>query len=254
MAADGEDNRPNPWTRPSMFLAIAFLVFALVAGSIVLIKTRHSPAATMVTSPATVATATPSTPPSPAVSTRQSPVASSPAAALPDQTIPVTAPPATWITVATLSLPTSPLYGPRVNDGTVMAGYQHSPTGALFAAADNRVRFSVVPNWRAATLSAVADTPGRAIFISKRAPYGVVGEPSPGTFTQLAGFNIVSYTPDRSTIQVLSEATDGSLTTNVDTVVWEHRDWRILLSPTGDTPPLASAPSAGGFVPWRASY
>ncbi len=189
MAADGEDSRANPWTRPSMFLAIAFLVFAVIGGALVLVKTRHSTgaaAAAVVTSPAAVTTATGSTPPSPRASTTASAVASS-AAALPDQTIPVTGPPATWITVATLSLPTSPLYGPKVNDGTVMAGYQDSPTGALFAAADNRVRFSVVPNWRTATLSAVADTPGRAIFISKRAPYGVVSEPSPGTFTQLVG-------------------------------------------------------------------
>ncbi len=257
MAANGEDNRANPWTRPSMFLAIAFLAFALIGGAVVLLKTRHSTnatAAAVVTSPAAVTTATGSTAPSSRASTAASPAASSPAAALPDQTIPVTGPPATWITVATLSLPTSPLYGPKVNDGTVMAGYQHSPTGALFADADNHGLFSISPNWLAVTRSAVADTPGRVAFIKLRAPYGVAPNPSPGQLTQLAGYNFVSYTPDRAIFQLLREGVDGSFTTSTDTMIWQNGDWKILLQSNGEGAPIASAPSADGYVPWKAQY
>lgn len=249
MASD--DHGDNPWTRPSVFLSIAFLVLAIVAGSIVLIRTHPGGAAAAAVPSASAAAITPAgVTPSPAPSTTPT---KSTATALPDQTVPVTAPPATWITVATLSLPTSPLYGPKVNDGTVMAGYQHSPTGALFATTDNRGRFALVRDWKTATLSAVADTPGRAVFLAQRQSLGTI-TPTPGEFTQLAGFNFVSYTPDRAVIQILSLATNGSYTSDVDTVIWENGDWRLLLSAAGDTPPLTSAPSAAGYVPWKATY
>jgi len=172
MASD--DHGDNPWTRPSVFLSIAFLVLAVLAGSIVLIRTHPGGAATAAVPSASAPAVTPTgVTPSPAPSTTPT-NSTSTAAALPDQTVPVTAPPATWITVETLSLPTSPLYGPKVNDGTVMAGYQHSPTGALFAAADNRGRFALVRDWKTATLSAVADTPGRAVFLAQRQSLGTI--------------------------------------------------------------------------------
>lgn len=243
MASDSDGD--SPWTRPSTLLAIAFLVFAVVAGSIVLLRSRH-------TAPAAAAQPAISVSTAPPTSTQPRPGSPSATAPLPNQTVPDTAPQATWITVATLALPTSPTYGPKVNDGTVMAGYQHSPTGALFAVADNRVRFSLVPNWKAATLSAVADNPGRAAFIRNRTPYGVLAAPTPGTFTQIAGYNFVSYKSDQAVIQVLSQAVDGSYTTLVTTAVWKENDWKISLSPSGDNPPVATAPSASGYVAWKA--
>ena len=251
MASD--DHGDNPWTRPSVFLSIAFLVLALIAGTVALIRTHPGAAAAVPSASAPAVTPT-GVRPSPTSSTTPRSRSTTPTVtALPDQTVPVTAPPATWITVETLSLPTSPLYGPKINDGTVMAGYQHSPTGALFATTDNRGRFALVRNWKTATLSAVADTPGRAVFLAQRQSLGTI-TPTPGEFTQLAGFNFVSYTPDRAVIQILSLATDGSYTSDVDTVIWENGDWRLLLSAAGDTPPLTSAPSAAGYVPWKATY
>lgn len=255
MASDGDGD--SPWTRPGTFLAIAFLLVAVVGGGIALYRTHpDGTAAAAVPSVSAVLAVTAAASPSPAPSTTTaatgavaSPVASP--TALPDQTVPVTAPPATWITVETLSLPTSPLYGPKIDDGTVMAGYQHSPTGALFADADNHGRFSITQNWQAATLSAVADTPGRAVFIAERKPYGIAAEPTPGELTQLVGFNFVSYTLDRATLQILREGSDGSLTTSTDTVIWQSNDWKILLNANGQDAPIASAPSSAGYVSWK---
>ncbi len=250
MASD--DHGDNPWTRPSVFLSIAFLVLALVAGSIVLIRT-HPGGAAAATVPSASAAVTPAgVTPSPAPSTTPTNPSTAPTAtALPDQSVPVTAPPATWITVATLSLPTSPLYGPKVNtNGTVMTGYEHSPTGALFAAADNRARYAAVADWRAATLSAVADTPGRAAFLVLRKADGVV-VPTPGQFTQLAGFTFLSYTPAEAVMQFLNMGSDGSLVVTVNTVVWRDNDWKVLLPPSGDPPPGTQAQSAAGFIPWK---
>ncbi len=247
MASD--DHGDNPWTRPSVFLSIAFLLLALVAGSIALIRTHPGAAAAAVPSASAPAVTPTGVTPSPAPTTTPT-NSTTTAAALPDQTVPVTAPPATWITVATLSLPTSPLYGPKVNDGTVMAGYQHSPTGALFAAADNRGRYAAVTDWRRATLSAVADTPGRAAFLVLRKADGVV-VPTPGQFTQLAGFTFLSYTPAEAVMQFLNMGSDGSLVVTVNTVVWRDNDWKVLLPPSGDPPPGTQAQSAAGFIPWK---
>ncbi len=248
MASD--DHGDNPWTRPSVFLSIAFLVLALIAGTVALIRTHPGAAAAVPSASAPAVTPT-GVRPSPTSSTTPRSRSTTPTVtALPDQTVPVTAPPATWITVETLSLPTSPLYGPKINDGTVMAGYQHSPTGALFATTDNRGRFALVRNWKTATLSAVADTPGRAAFLVLRKADGVV-VPTPGEFTQLAGFTLLSYTPAEAVVQFLNMGSDGSLVVTVDTVVWQDNDWKVLLPPSGDPPPGTQAQSAAGFVPWK---
>jgi len=159
----------------------------------------------------------------------------------------------TWVQFETLALPVSAAAGPRVNTGTVMSGYQHTPAGALLAVADNDVRFSLADDWRTATLAAVADTPGRAAFIAQRAPYGQLVDPTPGQLTQIAGFNVVSYTPDRATIQIARVATDGGLTATTDTVRWEAGDWKVLLPDSGTTPPAAVLRSLAGYVPWSSS-
>lgn len=255
MASDG-DGGDSTWTRPGVFLSIAFLVFALIGGGFVLVRSHSStPAVAAVASASAVGVSTGTPSPTYSSSTTPTPAntastATASAVALPDQAIPVTAPPATWITVVTLSLPTSPRYGPKINDGTVMAGYEHSPTGALFADADNAARFAVVPDWRTATLSAVADTPGRAAFLAQRAAYGVI-TPTPGEFTQLAGFNYLSYTPDKAIVQVIRANGDGQFVVSVDTILWQGNDWKVSLPESGQLAAGTVAQSAAGFVPWK---
>lgn len=246
--ADGTDPR-NPWTRPGVLIAAAFLVVAVVLGIVVVTRTgpatpASAPTVATTTTPAEAATPTVSAIPGPAVGT-----ATSPGAGGGDQQLPRTAPPVSWVTVKTLALPVSATAGPRVNTDTVMSGYAHTPIGALIAVADNGLRFAVVDNWREATLSAVADTPGRAAFLQQRAAYGRV-TPTPGQLTQIAGFNIVSYTPDRAVVQLARAAGDGSLTVTTDTVVWRDGDWELLLPDSGTTPPAADLQSLQGFIPW----
>lgn len=255
MASDGDGD--SLWTRPGTVLAIAFLLVAVVGGAIALYRTHPAGTAALaavpsVSAPAVTAAASPA--PSTATAATGAPVsaaATPTASALPDQTVPVTAPPATWETVATLSLPTSPFYGPKVNvNGTVLTGYQHSPTGALFAAADNRARYAAVADWRTATLSAVANTPGRAAFLVIRQADGVV-VPTPGEFTQLAGFTFLSYTPAEAVMQFLNVGSDGTLVVTVNTVIWQDNDWKVLLPPSGDPAPGTQAQSTAGFIPWK---
>jgi hypothetical protein len=252
--ADGTDTR-NPWTRPGVLIAAAFLVVAVVLGIVVLTRTGPAtPAATptvATTTAATTAAAEVPTPTVPATASTAS-TASSPVAGGGDQELPRTAPPVSWVTVKTLALPVSATAGPRVDTDTVMSGYAHTPIGALIATADTSARYSIVDNWRQATLASVADTPGRAAFLQQRAAYGQV-TPTPGQLTQIAGFNIVSYTPGRAVVQLARAAGDGSLTVTTDTVVWRDRDWKLLLPDSGTTPPAADLPSLQGFIPWSST-
>ncbi len=246
--ADGTDTR-NPWTRPGVLIAAAFLVVAVVLGVLVITRTGPSAPAAAPTSSATVPVNPTGSDPAPASPT---PTPATTRVADEDQQLPRTAPPVTWTTVKTLALPVSASAGPRTNTDTVMAGYAHSPVGALLAVADNGLRFAVVDDWRPATLSAVADTPGRAAFLQQRAAYGQI-TPTPGQLTQVAGFNIVSYTPDRAVVQLARAAGDGSLTVTTDTVVWRDDDWKILLPASGTTPPAADLQSLQGFIPWSSA-
>ena len=240
-----DDRARSPWTRPGVLIAAAFLLAVIVLGAVVVSRQGGGPAAAD-PSPSTSA----STPTAPAGTA--TPSSSAPESVPADQTVPRVGPPATWVTVKTLLLPVSATAGPRVNTANEMTGYERTPTGALLAVADNDVRFPLVDDWRAATLSAVADTPGRAAFIEQRAAYGRV-DPTPGQLTQIAGFNVVSYTPGRATIQLARVASDGGLTATTDTVVWERGDWKVLLPESGTTPPPAVLTSLQGYVPWSAS-
>ncbi len=247
--ADDSETR-NPWTRPGVLVAAAFLVVAVVFGVVVITGTGgDSPAAGPTPTTSTTAVSASALPPSTVSASSSSTTVRAGGG---DQQLPRTAPPVSWVTVKTLALPVSPTAGPRVNTATVMAGYAHTPVGALLAVADNGLRFAVVDDWRAATRSAVADTPGRAAFLAQRAAYGTV-TPTPGQLTQIAGFNLVSYTPDRAVIQLARAAGDGGLTVTTDTVIWGDRDWKILLPDSGTTAPTAALQSLQGFIPWSAS-
>jgi len=248
--ADGDTR--NPWTRPGVLIAAAFLVVAVVLGILVITRTGPTtPAATPTVATTTATTTAAAEVPTPTVPATAS-TATSPVAGGGDQQLPRTAPPVSWVTVKTLALPVSATAGPQVNTDTVMSGYAHTPIGALIATADNGLRFAVVDNWRQATSASVADTPGRAAFLQQRAAYGQV-TPTPGQLTQIAGFNIVSYTPDRAVVQLARAAGDGSLTVTTDTVVWRDGDWKLLLPDSGTTPPAADLPSLQGFIPWSST-
>lgn len=238
-----DDQARRRWARPGV-AAAAFLLVAVVAGALAVFWPGRATTAAP-TQAASVPASTPPAVPAPVLSSSTPPGA--------DQTVPRVGPPVTWVQFKTLALPVSAAAGPRVNTGTVMSGYQRTPAGALLAVADNDVRFSLADDWRTATLAAVADTPGRAAFIAQRAPYGQLADPIPGQLTQIAGFNVVSYTPDRATIQIARVATDGGVTATTDTVRWEAGDWKVLLPDSGTTPPAAVLRSLAGYVPWSSS-
>ncbi len=196
-------------------------------------------------------------PPKPSRSPRSSPSAArgSSAPSLPalDQTVPTSPPPGVrWSLFQGVALPTSTAAGPSRVDGPVYAGYAHTPTGALLAAAQLGYRYLISPGsaWRQVVEQQVVPGTGRDVYIGKRAKVDSTSV-APGTYGQLAGFRFVTYSPDTAVIQFVTRFSDGTLQVVTDTVHWLGGDWRLQLQADGsETPTAQNVSTLAGFVPW----
>ena len=159
-----------------------------------------------------------------------------------------------WQLFMGVALPYSPTAGPTVVDGPVYGGFKRSQPGALLAAVQLGVRYLLTPGegWRAVLEQQVLPGAGRDAFARNRA--GIDPQAPPGTYGQIAGFRIVTFTPDVAVVQLVSRfPTSGVLQVSTTTVRWVDGDWRLQLQPDGGTSPTAQAlPSLDGFVVWGA--
>jgi len=169
-----------------------------------------------------------------------------------DQTVP-TSPPSgvTWSLNAGFAVPSSVADGPTLHAPAGIAYcYSHTPLGALLAASnlghgtgtpqdkqDAVLSLSVVPNEYSAQ---VAKTPATAVDQS-------------GAGVQLAGFRIISYSPDQASIALAASVAGRTDSYPQLTVAmqWYAGDWRAVPQP-GPTLVVtgSSAASLAGFVPW----
>ena len=165
----------------------------------------------------------------------------------------LTGPPVSWQLFSGVALPTSPSYGPRTVDGPVYAGYQRSQAGALIAAAQIGTRYLLTPGqgWRDVARLQLLPGTGRAVFLTARAGVDELTVP-PGTYGQLAGFRVVTFTPDVAVLQLISRfALTGRLQLTTTTLKWVGGDWRLELQPDGGSSPTAQqVPDLDGFVVW----
>ena len=165
----------------------------------------------------------------------------------------LTGPPVTWQLFSGVALPSSPTYGPHTVDGPVYAGYQRSQAGALVAAAQLGARYLLTPGarWRDVARRQLLPGPGRTVFLTARAGVDELTVP-PGTYGQLAGFRVVTFTPDIAVLQLVSRfALTGRLQLTTATLKWVGGDWRLELQPDGGSSPTAQqVPDLDGFVVW----
>ncbi|MGI8682382.1 MAG: hypothetical protein ACR2JO_09725 [Mycobacteriales bacterium] len=197
----------------------------------------------------------PAAAPKPSAAASPTTAASSPAAtpAAPDATVPNSPPPGiTWGLFQGVALPSSHSSGPTRVSGPVYAGYAHTPTGALLAAAQISSRYLISPgqDWRQVEERQVVPGPGRDVYVQKRAKVDSTSVP-PGTYGQFAGFRFVTYSPDVAVVQFVSRFSSGNLQVATDTVRWLDGDWKLQLQPDGSaTPTVQSVSTLAGFVPW----
>ncbi len=169
-----------------------------------------------------------------------------------DQTTP-TSPPTgvTWSLTAGFAVPSSTGDGPKLHGaGGVGYCYSHTPLGALLAASnlgrgtgtpqdkqDAVLSLSVVPNEYSAQVAKTPATP----------------DDQSGAGVQLAGFRIISYSPDQASIALAASVAGRTDSYPQLTVAmqWYAGDWRAVPQP-GPTLVVtgSSAPSLAGFVPW----
>jgi hypothetical protein len=165
----------------------------------------------------------------------------------------LSAPPVTWQLFSGVALPYSPTAGPRSVDGPVYAGYERSQVGALIAAAQLGTRYLLTPGegWREVADRQVLPGVGRDVFVAARAQVDDLEVP-PGTYGQLAGFRMVTFTPDVAVISFVSRfSLTGQLQATTTTVKWTGGDWRLELQPDGGSSPTAqTVPDLDGFVVW----
>jgi hypothetical protein len=170
-----------------------------------------------------------------------------------DQTIPGDTPTdVTWTLVAGTAVPQSSTAGPALHTPTgVGYCYARTPVGAVLAVSnlghatgdaqavqDDELKYSVVPGPLADELAAKP---------------AVVSDPAATSGVQLAGFRIISYTPDTASVALAlaSSARPGSYAVVTAAMAWNQGDWRVVLQPGPVAVATAtSTTSLANFVPW----
>lgn len=168
--------------------------------------------------------------------------------------IPTEAPDTTWILLGSVALPTVSGVGPAVIDGMVASGYQHSPTGALLAVANAsyRLPLSGDEDWEAVTDAVVA--PGAAGDAWRDLRGGITTGPTnlTGDYSQITGFQFLSYADSEAVIQLVTVDNNGTLQMAAYRVRWVEEDWKFVPADSGKlTVNSQILSSLNGFVVWK---
>ncbi|MFP3581324.1 hypothetical protein SB659_17295 [Arthrobacter sp. SIMBA_036] len=148
-----------------------------------------------------------------------------------DQAKPATAPDTKWELVGKIAAPTSPKqFGPgKTEPNGLRSCFAHSPTGALYAAANVTV-LSAAGKARLVFEQLAVPSPERDAVL-KSSPTAV-----PDSVTaQLAGYTIRSYDSDRAVIDLAFKGANGALVSIPVPLQWYGGDWKFVVPATGDT-------------------
>lgn len=164
---------------------------------------------------------------------------------------PVGPPDATWKLVGVVAAPSSPVFGPAVQDGARRVCFAHSPTGALFAAANHVATIAAhgsdVPLMR----DILAETHARNVLMRQNS------EPdNPSDRAQIAGFHVTEV--NRNFVIV-----DLAVRTNVSSTLaaisvpmrWEQRpgeggDWRLMITNVDQPYSVTAIADNSSVVTW----
>ncbi|MBD5788349.1 hypothetical protein IF650_19490 [Cellulosimicrobium terreum] len=247
MATD--DNEQNPFTRPRFITATVLVALIVVLGIVLAIvnatRSDDPDPAPEPSSPSPTTSAAPTTEPS-------DDAGGASVCGLGGEELTgslSTAPEAEWAYQGTTAYPTSPEYGPgeTTADG-VRFCFQHSPTGALFMAANALVQGSDPVVSQAWVDYSLADGPYRDELI------GQVGDTSgsEGTRMSLAGFRMLAYDGDTARVDLAVRASSGgqNLTlSGVYKLVWQDGDWKISAD-VAQPLNTATVPDLAGYITW----
>ncbi|HWU45762.1 MAG TPA: hypothetical protein VN133_03275 [Humibacter sp.] len=158
------------------------------------------------------------------------------------------APNSKWELVGTVAAPTDPKgSGPgNVESSGFRSCYAHTPTGALYSAAN---LLAVVSD--RSLLKEVADKltvpgPGRDALLQQSG-----SSSSTSVRYQIAGFKLDSYSSDQATVDIAVNLSTGELVSFPIALQWDDGDWKVKTTDDGGfTLPPAQLQSLGGYIPW----
>lgn len=246
MTTQDEGSTKSPFTRPGFVVATIAVVMVVVLGIVLGVTSlmdndpeHESDAASA--PPST--TSPPSTSPTPGDSASVCGLEG-----VEDSESLAAAPPTEWEHQGPTAYPASLQYGPGEStaDG-VRYCFQHSPAGALFAAANGLVQATDGTTALAWLEHFAADGPYRDEVVASAAP-----DSEADVRLRIAGFRLLDYTGDSARVDIAVESfaqgTDvaGSF---VYELVWQSGDWK-LSTETPEPFSFASLPDLAGYVAW----
>ena len=168
-----------------------------------------------------------------------------------DSSVPESAPTdVTWQIVNTVALPVSRSAGPLITNGVIGRCYAHTPRGAVMAALNLTYRVAIeAPQTTVLDQQAVPSTGEQTLRANLQT---VTQSFQPGDAAQIAGFRVVSYTPDTTVIALVNGRQNASTLKESDvTVQWNGGDWKLVIQPDGSIGTQAvHINSLAGYVPF----
>ena len=169
-----------------------------------------------------------------------------------DQRVPETAPrDVTWWPLNGAQTPRSASAGPLKSTGPLRWCFAHTPMGAVMAA--NVIpRQMSGPDWRLVLDQQLVPGFSRDYFEAMRESLTDVG--TTRTTTSLAGFSVVTYSPETARIRILVRLATASYAAADYTLDWDGVDWKVRPLNAGGLHTEAIAVfSLAGFVLWKAT-
>lgn len=245
MADSPSTDSASPWGQRGFVLAAVFMGVLVLAGlGLLLTDTDADPAASTGATTPVVESAKGST--RPGGDSRCGLEAG-------DQRVPATPPESEWELVDGIASPQSDVVGPGVREGNRRLCYAHSPTGALFAAANFLSVAGSDSDDDQLVKDLVAATAAREKMLKD--PESGEGDEDPPFQIHIAGFRLGPVTPDEATVEIAIAASDQARQGFVGYTLpmrWEDGDWKLVITSTTMPYTVQRLESASGFVPWSA--
>ncbi|MEV8112341.1 hypothetical protein [Pseudarthrobacter oxydans] len=228
----------NPLTKPKFIISAVVVAIIVALGVILALVPRGGGTA----SPEPSSTST-STSSGQSTTTSAASVCGLPSG---DQAKPATTPADTkWELVGKIAAPTSPTqFGPGKTEANGLRScFAHSPTGALYAAA-NMTALSAAGKADLVYQQLAVPSPERDAVL-KSSPTA-----APNSVTaQLAGFTFRSYAADRAVIDLAFKGANGTFVSIPVPLQWYEGDWKFVVPATGDTG-ARQLSDLSGYVEW----
>ena len=256
MASEESEQRRSPYSRPGFLVAALVVAVVAVLGIVLAVSgaLRNEPGAgaTSNTSPPASPSTSPASTPTPAPSTSGNDAS---ICGLAGEVLTGklnAAPAAEWEFQGTTGYPTSSTAGPGETDGEgVRYCFQHSPEGAVFAAA-NAVAQGTDPERAGPWLRYfLAEGPNRDAVLAQGAGSGDSG----GARVEVAGFRLLAYDGQTARVDMAVRGSAGNgQTVNLSMVydlVWEGGDWKLVVTNPSAPINVAQIPDVSGYIAWE---